>query len=56
MMSDKNIESLQTKANLESIKTDAWLRENKLLLNSNKTKFMVINKNLYINLLMQTFI
>ena len=44
MISDKSIESLQTKSNLELKKIDAWLCQNKLLLNYPETNFMVINK------------
>ena len=33
MMSDRSIESLQTKSNLELKKRDAWLRQNRLSLN-----------------------
>ena len=44
MMSDRSIESLKTKSNLELKKINAWLCQNKLLLNYPKTNFMVINK------------
>ena len=47
MMSDRSIESLQTKFNFEVKKIDAWLGQDKLSLNYSKTNFMVINKYLH---------
>ena len=44
MMSDKSIESLQTKSNLELKEINAWLCQNKLSINYFKINFMVINK------------
>ena len=44
MISDKSIEFLQAKSNLELKKIDAWLCQNKLSLNYPRTNFMVINK------------
>ena len=55
MMSDRSIESLQTKSNLELKKIDAWLRQNKLSLNFPITNVMVINNPLT-NLLEQALI
>ena len=45
MMSEKSIESLQTKSNLELKKIYAWLCQNKLFLNYPETNFMLINKH-----------
>ena len=47
MMSDRSIESLQTKSNLELKKIDAWLCQNKLSLNYPEANFMFINKYPY---------
>ena len=44
MMSDRSIESLLTKSNLQLKKLDVWICQNKLSLNNPKTNFMVINK------------
>ena len=44
-MSDKNLDSLEIRANKESSKIDLWLRKNKLSLNYSKSNYMIVNGN-----------
>ena len=43
----KDLKTLQIVVNTELQKIDNWLRRNKLSLNYNKTKFLLINKHLH---------
>ena len=57
MMSDRSIESLQTKYELKLKKINAQLRQNKLLMNYPKTSFNAITiRNTLANLLVQVLI
>ena len=44
-MSDKNLDSLEIRANKEISKIDLWLRKNKLPLNYSKSNYMIVNGN-----------
>ena len=44
-MSDKNLVSLEIRANKEISKIDPWLRKNKLSLNYSKSNYMIVNGN-----------
>ena len=44
-ISDKDLDSLETRANKEISKIDLWLRKNKLSLNYSKSNYMIVNGN-----------
>ena len=44
-MSDKDLDSLEIRANKEISKTDLWLRKNKLSLNYSKSNYMIVKGN-----------
>ena len=44
-MSDKNLDSLEIRANKEISKIDLWLRKNKLSLSYSKSNYMIVNGN-----------
>ena len=44
-MSDKDLDSLETRANKEISKIELWLRKNKLSLNYSKSNYMIVNGN-----------
>ena len=44
-MSDKNLVSLEIRANKEISKIDLWQRKNKLSLNYSKSNYMIVNGN-----------
>ena len=44
-MSDKDLDSLEIRANKEISKTNLWLRKNKLSLNYSKSNYMIVNGN-----------